>query len=43
MKDSTFRVRICEAKPALLIQFAYFSRHLTARQRITLIKIGGAA
>lgn len=39
MKDSTFCVRICEAKPALLIKFAYLSRHLTPCQRVALINM----
>ncbi|CRL46926.1 hypothetical protein SGGMMB4_05898 (plasmid) [Sodalis glossinidius str. 'morsitans'] len=43
MPKSTFRVLACEARPALLVLFACFSRNLTPSQHTPLMKLGGAA
>lgn len=34
MKKSTFHVIICEAKPSILIKFAFISNHLIIRRRM---------
>ncbi len=38
-----FCQRVCRARPAILAKFARISRHLTPRQRESLLKIGGIA
>lgn len=38
-----FCKRVCSARPAILAKFARISRHLTPRQRASLLKIGGIA
>ncbi|HGJ5856641.1 hypothetical protein [Arsenophonus nasoniae] len=38
-----FCERVCNARPAILAKFARISRHLTPRQRASLLKIGGVA
>ncbi|WGL99827.1 hypothetical protein QE177_15105 (plasmid) [Arsenophonus sp. aPb] len=44
MKNSTFHVLICKAKPELLKHFARISKNLTRRQRDRIMKVvGGAA
>ncbi|WP_395971323.1 ash family protein [Candidatus Arsenophonus nilaparvatae] len=40
---SIFCQRVYNARPAILAEFARISRHLTPRQRASLLKIGGAA
>lgn len=40
MPKSTFRVLACEARPAVLVLFACFSRNLTPRQRTDLMEMG---
>ncbi|MDR5617861.1 hypothetical protein [Arsenophonus sp.] len=37
-----FCQRVCHIRPAILAKFARISRHLTLRQRASLLKIGGA-
>lgn len=43
MKKLTFRVRLCEADPQLIAQFALISTVLTAKQRHHLLSLGGVA
>lgn len=38
-----FCKRVCNARPAILAKFASISRHLTPRQRASLMKVGGVA
>lgn len=38
-----FYKRVCNARPAILAKFARISRHLTPRQRASLLKVGGVA
>ncbi|BBI93058.1 hypothetical protein SSYIS1_40620 (plasmid) [Serratia symbiotica] len=35
--------RVCRARPSILAKFARISRHLTPRQRASLLKIGRIA
>ncbi|WP_425322866.1 ash family protein [Arsenophonus nasoniae] len=38
-----FCKRVYSTRPAIIAKFARISRHLTQRQRVSLLKIGGVA